>query len=257
MLHIVQKTIFAEEHFNSLVDTLFRMGLDYEIVRFIPFEHDVEMNSKRKDIWPWGGVNMAHLTAKYQWKPGSMFNENHDFAKYGEGFGMENMLNGEGVCIDFTEEVPLQEHVFFARPTLDSKLFSGQPFTIDGWKGYVNMCKENGVAEAIQSSTKILVAPLKEIQQEVRCWIVGGKVVTASRYKLGQRVSKANYDNESFFVDFAQKMAEKYQPAEAFVLDICLSMDQLKIVEVNCINCSGFYHCDIQKLIVALEKHFE
>ena len=98
---------------------------------------------------------------------------------------------------------------------------------------------------------------LKQIQQEVRCWVVGGKVVTASRYKLGSRIVYENYDNEIFYTNFAQKMVDKYQPAEAFVLDVCLTDDdELKIVEVNCINCAGFYHGNLNKMILALENHF-
>jgi hypothetical protein len=101
-----------------------------------------------------------------------------------------------------------------------------------------------------------LVAPVKTIQQEVRCWVVGGKVITASLYKIGNRVVYQNYDDESFFVDFAQRMVDKYQPAEAFVIDVCLADDQLKIVEINCINAAGFYKSHMENLITAIENHF-
>lgn len=45
---------------------------------------------------------------------------------------------------------------------------------------------------------------------------------------------------------------EDYQPDKAFVIDIANTDNGLKIVELNCINCSGFYEADIQKIIMNL-----
>ena len=91
---------------------------------------------------------------------------------------------------------------------------------------------------------------------EERLWAVGGKIVTASSYKIGSRVVYTNYDDESYFVDFAQKMIDIYQPAEAFVIDISLANDKLQVIEINNINAAGFYDCNMIKLITALENNF-
>jgi len=103
----------------------------------------------------------------------------------------------------------------------------------------------------------VLVAPLKSnIQQEIRCWIVDGKPVTISQYKIGSRVVYQNHDNNEEAWIFAKDMCKIYCPAKAFVLDICLYQDEYKVVEINCINCSGFYDGDMSKLIQALENTF-
>jgi len=57
-------------------------------------------------------------------------------------------------------------------------------------------------------------------------------------------------------MDYAQRMADLYCPAKAFVMDVCMIESGMKIVEVNCINCSGFYDTDIQKLVASLEDAF-
>lgn len=62
--------------------------------------------------------------------------------------------------------------------------------------------------------------------------------------------------NDEAGLAFVTKMAQKYQPAAAFVLDICLTQNGWKIVEVNCMNSAGFYACNLQKLIVELESFF-
>jgi hypothetical protein len=33
-------------------------------------------------------------------------------------------------------------------------------------------------------------------------------------------------------------------------MDICLTPDGWKIVEINCVNCPGFYEGDLQKLVL-------
>jgi hypothetical protein len=169
---------------------------------------------------------------------------------------MENMLNGDGHIITFTDDIPIDDEEFFVRLTKDSKYFSGEVYTKNSWMEYRQRCIDNYTVEILLNESNILVSSLKDIQQEVRCWVVGGKVVTASRYKLFDRVSYQNYDDEYFYTNFAQAMADKYQPAEAFVIDVCLANDELKVIEVNCINASGFYHANLYKLIEALENHF-
>jgi hypothetical protein len=139
-------------------------------------------------------------------------------------------------------------------------------FTHDSWYGYVDECVENrkkireinGVEDEgfLSPDTKILVAPLKPIEQEVRCWVVNNKVVTASRYKIGERVVYQNYDDETFYTDFANEQVSKFRVADAFVIDVCLSDGNLKVVEVNCFNCAGFYHANMVKMIEALEDYF-
>ena len=52
---------------------------------------------------------------------------------------------------------------------------------------------------------------------------------------------------------FAEEMANIYQVAEAFVMDICLTTEGWKIVEINCVNSAGFYQADVEKLVMALE----
>jgi ATP-grasp domain, R2K clade family 3 len=51
-------------------------------------------------------------------------------------------------------------------------------------------------------------------------------------------------------------MVDKYQVADAFVIDVCIANDQLQIVEINNINSAGFYDCNMFKLIEALENFY-
>lgn len=272
MFYVIQENLFKEHHYQTLLNTMERFNFEYDIVKFLPFVHGIyewydrevvgdafepiPYKTDHKRVFCFGAVAMAAAAKRYGWTPGSMLNDNHDFDVYAEKFGVENMLNGDGKVINFTDPIPFEDEYFFVRPTKDTKVFSGQVFSRAAWVDYAKVCRDTDTVNSITEETKILVSPTKNIQQEVRCWVVGGKVVTASRYKIGNRVIYANYDHETEFIDFAQSMVDKFQVAEAFVIDVCLVDDELKVVEVNNINSAGFYDCNMVKLIEALEDHF-
>ncbi len=53
--------------------------------------------------------------------------------------------------------------------------------------------------------------------------------------------------------EWAQEMVDKYKPVDSFVIDLALIEDQtFKVVEINCINSSGFCANNISKLIDSL-----
>ena len=260
MYYIIQENLFREFHFKTLIEYLKRYNLEYEIIPFRPFTEELEFKTTRKDVWCFGSTNLAKIAKKYDWYPGSMYNENHDVEIYG-AYYKENMLNSDGIICTVEESLGFMEndkvpYAFFARPTKDTKSFSGQLFTHDSWKQWIEEVKQTSTLGTLSDETKVLLAPLKQTQQEIRCWIVDGKPVTISQYKIGGRVNYQNHDNNQEANIFAEQMAKLYCPAEAFVLDICLHNDEYKVVEINTINCSGFYDGDMSKLIQSLENTF-
>lgn len=55
-------------------------------------------------------------------------------------------------------------------------------------------------------------------------------------------------------LDFVRKRIAEYQPASAFAMDIALTGGEYYIIECGCINSVGFYHGDIEKIVVALAQ---
>jgi len=49
-------------------------------------------------------------------------------------------------------------------------------------------------------------------------------------------------------------MVDRWQPAEAFVIDIAKTYDGLKVIEINNFNSSGFYSCDVYKIVDSIER---
>jgi hypothetical protein len=206
--------------------------------------------NRRKDVFVFGSVRAARLACDKEWTPGSFYGKNHDFQIY-KDYYKKNLLNYDSLLKDIADPIVWEPNeVKFIRPTKDSKVFNGKLYSKVKWEDTVQMVKEKYLG--VMPPVTIQVSSPKKIYKEARIWIVDGKIVTSSYYKFGDNVAWTE-DVEPEGLEFAQRMADLYKVEKAFVMDICLTPDGWKIVEINCINCSGFYRGDLQKLVMALE----
>jgi hypothetical protein len=156
------------------------------------------------------------------------------------------------------EDTNFDDELMFIRPIEDSKVFAGKVFDKDEfytWKQKVCMLGED-CGTSLSKSTLIQLSKPKKIYSEHRFWVVKGKVVTSSTYKLGHTVIYQPLAEDSVFQKYAEERIAEWQPHDAFVIDIADTADGMKIVEINTLNSCGFYACDIQRLVIALEDAF-
>jgi hypothetical protein len=272
MYYIIQENIFRESHYNLLIETMEKLKLPYQVVRVFPFVEkvvdiknipknndfnldelpEIEPNTTEK-IFTFGSVKMSRLCAQKNWQPGSLLNANHDFEVYSKYY-KENLLNYDSEITNAGGSINWNTTHKFIRPTKDTKSFTGRVFNQEDWEQVLDENFKNRYS-LLKETTTIQVSSVKTIYQEIRFWVIGGKVITGSRYKFGNRIEYSEYF-EKEALEYAQKMVDIYQLADAFVIDVCLTDDGWKIVECNCINCAGFYLCNIQKVIMELEYYF-
>lgn len=263
MFYLIQNNLFSDRNYNKIVNILKRMELPYEDIAVLPFLDELPIKTDRKDVFVFGSVKLAHLSKRLDLTPGSFYNENHDYEVYSKHYG-QYMLNSDAHIMSIKDDVPKDYHkVFFARPCGDNKAFNGQVFMEHSWKQLQEFILANDVLSGISKNVeeeKMLLTSLKETTFEVRCWVIKGEVVTMSRYKLGGKIIAENFDRETWIKERVQDMIKLYQPADAFVIDVCAELDKpqddLKIVEINCINASGFYDGDVQKIIETFENYY-
>jgi hypothetical protein len=253
MYYIVQENVFNEENYDNLIQALNRLKLKYEIVKVLPFIETMEFKTKRKDVFPFGSLKMARISKDLEWYPGSQMNDNHDYLVYKEYY-RHNLLNYDSKIYKFGDDF-FSKDPFFARPTKDTKVFTGQVFDMESWEIFREKQLTNGHSTTLSLDTEIQVSSVKRIQKEIRFWIVKGRIITASQYKLGNRRALSNVVDQSAYY-FCRHMVREFELNEAFVMDICLINNEYKIVECGCINCAGFYHADMQLLLIALENAF-
>jgi hypothetical protein len=255
MYYIIQENTFREANYNNLINTLDRMELPYEIVKVLPFVEEFEFNTDRKDVFCFGSVKMSRVAKKYNWYPGSLLNDNHNYTVYSEYY-KDNLLNYDSTVQRFGDEIKRTD-LFFARPVLDNKTFTGRVFDMYEWNEFKERFYSSGHESSLNDDTLIQVSSVKKILKEFRFWVIGGEVVTGSLYKTGTFVHSSDIIDDGA-LDFCKEMVKLYQLADAFVMDVCEvlngQLSEYKIVESGCINSAGFYKCNMQKMIDAIER---
>jgi hypothetical protein len=223
-------------------------------VKVLPFTEEVEYEMKEKDVFVFGSLKLARLSKGFGWKPGALITENHDYEVYSKHY-KENLLNYDSRIVNFGDDFEWLYEEQFIRPCLDSKSFTGKVFDKEDWETFKKRMLDHPSDTTLRHDSQIQVAVPKRITQEVRCWVVNGKIITQSTYRRG---SFLVYDNivDQDAIDFAQAMVDIFQLAETFVIDVCLTERGWKIVECGSTSCAGFYDADMQKLVMALEDYY-
>ncbi len=260
---ILQENIYQEEKWNELVHHLERMNISHSIHKVVPFSGelipDIELNEK---VWAMGSLSMGRTCRQKGWLPGVI--ELPDFKIQRHNWGDKLFNYDAGIWdIEFLKYAKLPDFYpeeCFIRPIDDSKLIKGQIMT----KEEIHQWARDLQQHEIEIATEFLIAPPKKIQCEARFWMVDGEVVTYSLYKLGSTIVYNRKLVDQDMIWFANGMGthpmiipKVWQPAKAYCLDLCRTEDnQIKIVEINSINSSGLYDCDVQKLVVAIKGAF-
>jgi hypothetical protein len=241
----------------ALRELLARWGIPHSYHKVVPI-----IGELRPDVNPEGNVivigsySMRHVAKAKGWVPGcfDVGHITHDdyVAQWGSA-----LLNASARVCRFEDTPKYIMDELFVRPTTDSKAFTGQTYTrAEFMCWYEKIMALNDPGAFVLPATEVIIAPIKDITHEYRCWIVDGRVVTSSLYKRGERqhqVLEEGRVDERIIAYANQFAAGTWQPSRAYVLDVCLWSDQLRVLEVNTLNSSGFYAADISELVRALE----
>lgn len=273
MHYVIQENVFRESHYDILKKTIERLKLPYTTVRIFPFVEKItdleeipdgpynvddlpDFNPGTNKIFVFGAIKLARVAKKKGWLPGSMMNDNHDYMVYREHY-RENLLNWDSKIHKIVDDFEWKEgESKFIRPTKDTKSFTGKVFVKVEWEDFLEHNLHNYRSEIFNEETLVQVSSPKNIQKEIRFWVVDGKVITGSQYRLGNQTLYSEYFEDEA-KEFAQQMVNTFQLAKAFVIDVCLANDEWKIVECGCLNCAGFYRADLQRVVEALEDCFD
>lgn len=162
------------------------------------------------------------------------------------------LLNSNAKYFDYSK---IKNYEFsketFIKPSRDLKSFNGGVI-YDG-ETIKNYIARTGHSMPSIKDETIVVSDIKEIQEEYRFFIHKDKILAASRYMLNSEVNPSNIVPE-FLTDCAKDYAKLYNPADIFVMDLAVTNEGIKIVEYNCWNASGFYHCNIRDLIFQINE---
>ena len=169
----------------------------------------------------------------------------------------DNLLNFETEIRELGDKLEWNDNEEkFIKPYQFAKLFTVNIFTQKKSENFVENTLSNPNTPLINENSLIQISPPREIIKEARLWIVGKEIVEAVYYKILKDIPFEE-SVESEAIDFAKEMIKKFNVAEAFVMDVCLTDIGWKIVEINCINSAGFFpNADIKKIFHSLNNYF-
>ena len=241
MFWIVQKNFIRNER-DDLVNTLSRLDINYVEVNVDKNEIDIEVDSNQP-IMTNGSIMLSNIARKKNWTPGGFLNDNFSYPKWSHYYH-DFLLNKNATVYKLKDTVMLEEKAFI-RPILDNKSFNGRVF--EKYQ-FLEFQKKSDHLDI-----DIILSLPKKIGQEHRHYIVDGKIITSSRYKLAgtPNFSEGADDRVLEVVDKAIKI---WQPARAFVLDTYIAGDEIGIVEIGGICHAGFYKADLMSLVNALDS---
>lgn len=257
---LLSKDVFSEDS-DGFTDELFKRAMPYKVVDYSTFVD----SSKYYTIFPedscvvyYGSLFGANCVQRCtNWTPGVIYNKpNYYCSAYYPVFG-DLLLNQNYIMMPLGDLFRRQQYVFdnigdgnnvFIRPNSGHKLFNGEVWYRE------NLEQELSYLDGKVDFTSIVVlAEPKNILAEWRFFVVDSKVITGSRYKLKTRLS-IDRDCPTQACELAMEAAKLYNPDRAWSLDICLTGDGYKILEIGCFACSGLYACDKATIIDSIAK---
>src|SRR5205814_6286173 len=110
----------------------------------------------------------------------------------------EHMLNVDSAIVALRDALFVGER--FVRPVEDTKVFTGRVFEAEefaGWRARV-LAPDARQRGTLRAETEVQISAPKDVYQEVRCWVVEGRVVTASTDKIGAMATYTACVDERF-----------------------------------------------------------
>ena len=257
MYFLIQSNIYSDPDHDRIYGVLDELVYPYETIEVLKDTKQLELKTNRQDIFVYGSVRLARLSLQYKdWSPNSFYGNNHLFEIYSNHY-KEHTLNYDFQVLKLTDEINWSaDSELFIKPYRDAKVFTGKVFNATSWFDYVYQALESQASKHLNKDTLIQISKPQKIYKEARLWIVDQQIVDAGYYKFNEdTLFELNVALEG--IAFAKEMITIFNVAEAFVMDIGLTENGWKIIEVNCINSSGFYpNTNIKSIFRALYNYF-
>jgi len=256
---VMQNNLISENDLGQMQAACKEANIECQEIIVTPFSDEIPEFLYSSNNFYYGSTTLMNNLYR-AFKPKGLFYDNKIFtmSNYFDKWG-NYMLNYGAVVstigefLDGNAEYIEGRDIRFVRPDGDGKEFDGQVGTISELK---EMLKRSIKYESpLTRETRIVVGTAYNIRKEWRLYIVGGEIITASRYRKDFKLSKSGTDIPETMLEFARDRISEFKPHENFAIDIAQMDDgSYYIIECGCLNSVGFYHCDINKLIKSIIK---
>ena len=143
------------------------------------------------------------------------------------------------------------EGTWFVKPDADLKDFTGGLVTAETIGAFRDKVASGALPYSVE--LPVVVARTKNTGWEYRLFMVEGRVIAASSYKLRTLLDQ-NRRVPREVIAYAEDTAKVWRPNEVYVMDVGETDLGLKVVEFNCVNASGLYACDERDVVTSVSN---
>lgn len=264
---LVQSNHLACDQVNAVWYAAKEAGCTVHEAIVIPFQDeldnvkDLTALSETDLVIPYGSCKLTRVTNSENWL-GHCYSED-TFNVQAWNANRTDMLNQHAESVQVKDISKYFDTIgaddsdmYFIRPLYDLKQFAGTVTSVGEMKKWMNSTESGNFS--FDGDTVACISPATKIYSESRFFIVGGKVIDGSLYRMNGRMSVEHFERQPEWSSapdhyvFAQRLADQWLPHECCVMDVCRTDDGPKVIEFNTINSSGFYKHDITKIVNAM-----
>lgn len=261
-MFIIQYNMMHESSLQAVKSAVIKHNIPHKFVGVIPFSHEITSDEPLvgTEFLLYGSTLMTNITATWR----GNYHDPETFDAEVWNANRTDMLNNDStdVIVSIKDAVILLEAfdddmLFFTRPCLDLKAYSGQVMSakeLRDWLIDAMACESSGSYQ-LAPETMIVLAEPKNIQAEWRWFVVDSKVISGSMYRFNGVLDKRQELDVAVIVE-AQRFADVWLPHRNCVMDLALVDGEMKVIEFNTIGSSGFYDHNVDEIICTLWYDF-
>lgn len=250
---LVQSNLIREEVTGAFEQSCKELGHKFCPVKIIPFTDSIEFGfdpffrKPQGKFIPYGSTSMIKLLNRAKLDGCYLYfdHENLKTSKWIDKLG-DRILNSDAKIMKLSEAMKLEKGTFFMKPDDDLKDFCGSIVDAEGIKKFYDEVSAGGFC--FSPDIDVVLSPIKDTGFEYRFFMIHDYIISCSSYKLRSQMI-VDEPVPYAAMKFAKDTAKIWHPQDVHVMDVVDVGGEYKVIEFNCFNASGFYNCDLNKII--------
>ncbi len=232
-------------------------------IQHIPFSEDLPVVHVEKPFVVYGSISFIQACLKNDVLKHGVFGDLEVFTyqNWTQHYGDMLLNSSDNTIMTTVGDFSLsnisylsEDHMVFVRSQHDNKSIPGRVVDVNEFFDWCQEAKK-GLFAGVEQDTPIVVGKPYKIRAEWRLFVVNSEIITASQYhKNGKFFKQEGAPQE--VIDFGKKVIDKWNPLPAYIIDVCMSANNLYIMEVQGFNSAGAYCCDISKVAQSIHDYF-
>jgi len=267
MIHWLIARYGESDAIDALAAAVARSGAPVTVAKCVPFggvEEYPQFGVGERVFFVGPIFSVARIAQAGAWRPGVWYDEGvfacHTYYGYWARFILQRRfaLLPLGVLMDRAESVYAafeRRGEIFIRPDSSLKLFDAERVAYEHFQRFLATMTNAEISPA----TLVVVSEPVDLGAEYRLVFRRGEYVTGSMYRNEDRAVERRPDVPEEVIAFGREVASRPIPGlpPVYCLDVGVTADGARLVELTSINAAGYYACDLDKVVGAVNVEAE